>query len=206
MKRPTNARRHGVMRGLTLSLALALVPAGLAAQSAPGPVEVIRSRNEAVRAILEATPKDVDAATKEKLKDLINGLMDFRELSSRALGKHWDQRNDEEKREFVDVFQQLIRNSSVKKLEVYRADSVRYAEPVLRGDLATVTTTAFKDRKRVEIVYQMHRVDGAWRAYDMVIDGASTVRNYRDSFYKEIAKTSYAEMYAKLVQRLQEES
>lgn len=189
-----------------LTVALVIPSADLAAQGDQTPVEVIRSRNEAVRAILEASPGDVDSATKEKLKDLINGLMDFRELSTRALGKYWDQRTDEEKARFVDVFQQLIRNSSVKKLEVYRADSVRYAEPRRRGDLASVTTTAFKDRKQVEIVYQMHRVDGEWKAYDMVIDGASTVRNYRDAFYKEIAKSSYAEMYAKLVQRLEEES
>jgi len=58
----------------------------------------------------------------------------------------------------------------------------------------------------VEIVYEMHLVDGAWRAYDMVIDGASTARNYRDSFYRQISRTSYAEMVQRLNDRLAEQS
>ncbi len=47
----------------------------------------------------------------------------------------------------------------------------------------------------------MHRVGNEWKAYDVVIDGARTVRNYRDSFHREIARTSYHDMYEKLVMR-----
>ena len=52
----------------------------------------------------------------------------------------------------------------------------------------------------------MHEVGGEWKAYDIVIDGASTARNYRDSFYKQIAKSSYKEMFDKLVTKLAEDS
>ena len=51
----------------------------------------------------------------------------------------------------------------------------------------------------------MHLVDGEWRAYDIVVDGSSTVRTYRDSFDRQIQKTSYEEMYRKLVEKLEEE-
>lgn len=93
----------------------------------------------------------------------------------------------------------------MKKLSIYRADSVTYEEPTISGNNATVRTNAYKDRKSVEIVYEMHRVRSEWKAYDLVVDGASTVRTYRDSFYKQLAKTSYSEMYAKLVRKLSEE-
>lgn len=169
------------------------------------PAEAIRARNEAVKRILKSSGEEVDPGTREKLKDLINDLIDFRELSRRALGKYWNERTEQEKTAFVDVFQQLIRNSSVKKLSIYRADRVEYKEPEIRGDEATVTSVAYKDRKSVEIVYKMHKVAGQWKVYDTVIDGASTARSYRDAFYKQIAETSYPETYAKLVRRLEEE-
>ncbi|NIR51793.1 ABC transporter substrate-binding protein [candidate division KSB1 bacterium] len=169
------------------------------------PVEIIKTRNQTVEKILNQTNDEVDEQTKEKLKGIINGIMDFRALAKLSLGKYWDERTEKEKEQFVDVFSQLIRNSSVKKLEIYKADRLVYEEPVIKGDKAKVSTIAYKKRKQVEIVYKMHKVDGQWLVYDMEIDGLSTARNYRDSFYKEIAKTSYDAMYQKLVDRLQEQ-
>ncbi|MFQ5708238.1 MAG: phospholipid-binding protein MlaC [bacterium] len=169
------------------------------------PVELIKARNQAVEKILQHTDDKVSPETKEKLKEVINGIMDFRELSRLALGKYWNQRSAKEKEDFVNVFSQLIKNSSVKKLEIYKADRLVYESPQINGTKAKVTTIAYKKRKQVEIVYKMHKNAQRWRVYDMEIDGVSTARNYRDSFYKQIAKSSYQEMYKKLVRKLAEE-
>ncbi len=170
------------------------------------PVDLIRDRNERVAKILEEKGDNIDDATREQLKEVINSFIDFRELSRRALGRYWGERTEQEKEDFVRVFSQLIKNSSVKKLEIYKADRIEYEDPVIKGDKATVVTYAYKDRKEVEVVYKLHKVDGRWMVYDIVIDGASTVRNYRDSFYKQISKTSYEEMYRKLVKKLESQS
>lgn len=166
------------------------------------PVEIIKNRNKTVEEII-GNKDEVKGETKERLKDIINSFMDFNELSRLALGKYWKERTKQEKRDFVNVFQQLIRNSSVKKLEIYQADRMVYEEPEINGSKAKVTTIAFKKRKQFEITYKMHKVDNEWKTYDMEIDGVSTARSYRDSFYKQIAKTSYKEMYDKLVKRLE---
>ena len=39
----------------------------------------------------------------------------------------------------------------------------------------------------------------------MVIDGSSTMRTYRDSFYREIRSTSFTAMLNRLKERLAEE-
>ncbi|RMG67452.1 MAG: ABC transporter substrate-binding protein [Calditrichaeota bacterium] len=179
---------------------------GLQATVEDSPVAVIRHRNETIQKILKQAGDKVDDATRERLKDIINNIIDFKELARLALGKYWKERTEKEKAEFVDVFRKLIRNSSVKKLEIYRADRIEYKPAVIKGDKATVTTIAYKGRKSVEIVYKMHKVNGQWKVYDMVIDGLSTARSYRDSFYKQIAKSSYQEMYNKLVKRLEEQT
>jgi len=183
--------------------AAAVTPSSAGAQESP--VEVIRERNRTVERILGPDDNEVSEADRERLKDVLNELVDFRELSRLSLGRYWADLTEQQKQEFVDVFRSLIRNSSVRKLSMYRADTVEYVASNQSVDQATVTTTARKDRKEVEIVYQMHRVDGAWRIYDMVIDGASTVRSYRDSFYRELGRSSYQEMYDRLVRRLAED-
>ncbi len=172
------------------------------AETEKSPVDIIKSRNKTVERII-GNKDEVSGETKERLKDVINSFMDFNELSKIALGKYWKERTEVEKKDFVNVFQQLIRNSSVKKLEIYQADRMVYEEPEINGSKAKVTTIAYKKRKQFEIIYKMHKVDNEWKTYDLEIDGVSTARNYRDSFYKQIAKTSYKEMYNKLVKRLE---
>lgn len=167
------------------------------------PVQVLKDRNQAVEAILKNAGNDVSPETKEQLKQVINEIIDFNALAQLSLGKYWDEISEKQRQEFVNVFSQLIKNSSVKKLEIYKADRLVYEPAQVDHGKATVTTIAYKDRKQVEIVYKMHLVNGEWKVYDMVIDGLSTARNYRDSFYKEIAKTSYQEMYDKLVKKLE---
>jgi phospholipid transport system substrate-binding protein len=211
--RATGARARHVARGGVFATAAWLAALGATgvspayAQTTPqSPVDVLRTRNQAVTDVLDAAGDSVDAPTRERLKDVINDLIDFQELSRRALSRHWDARTDQEKTDFADVFRRLIRNSSVKKLGVYRADSVTYRPPEASDKGVTVTTLAFKDGKSAEIVYEMHEVGGEWKAYDVVVDGSSTVRTYRDSFNKEISRTSYSTMYAKLLDRLKEDS
>ncbi len=182
-----------------------LLQTGLSGQAQStdlSPLDLIKARNQQVENIIEQAGDSVNVETKEQLKDVINGCIDFTELSRIALGKYWQPRSQIEKTDFVNVFQKLIRNSSVKKLEVYKADKNIYDEPEINGSKAKVVQIAQKKRKQVEIIYKLHRVDNDWKVYDMDIDGVSTARNYRESFYRQIAKTSYEAMYDKLVKRL----
>lgn len=190
-------------------LALGLAPAAVLPASAfaqQSPTEAIRAQNQTVQRILRAHPTDeVTGPDRERLKDELNGLMDFTELSRRALGRHWDARTEAERADFVNTFRELVRNSSVRKLGVHRADSITYRPAQVTGNQAVVTTVAWKDRRSAEIVYHMHQVGGQWRAWDVVVDGSSTMRTYRDSFNREINSTSFAAMLVRLKERLQQE-
>jgi phospholipid transport system substrate-binding protein len=198
----------------TLALALGLAPAVLApaaalpasASAQQSPVDVIRTQNQTVQRILRAHPTDeVTGADRERLKDELNALMDFTELSRRALGRSWDARTEAQRADFVNTFRELVRSSSVRKLGVHRADSISYRPAQVTGNQAVVTTVAWKDRRSAEIVYHMHQVGGQWRAWDVVVDGSSTMRTYRDSFTREINATSFEAMLVRLKERLEQE-
>ncbi len=202
MMRPTRLRRSILLLAASAAWGGVAVPA--AAQQSPA--DVVRSRNQQVQRILQAHPGDtVRGPDRERLKDVINGLIDFEELSKRALGRNWAARTPAQQTEFVSVFRELVRASSVRKLGVHRADSVTYRPAQVNGTQATVTTIAWKDRRSAEIVYQMHQVGGEWKAWDVIVDGSSTMRTYRDSFTKEINSSGYDAMFARLKDRLAQE-
>ncbi|MGI9627390.1 MAG: ABC transporter substrate-binding protein, partial [Longimicrobiales bacterium] len=105
----------------------------------------------------------------------------------------------------VDVFRALVRNSSVQKLGIYRADRITYEATETDGVESRVATMAHEGKNQVEIVYLMHLTEDGWKAFDFIIDGASTLRTYQDSFQREIGATSYAAMYDRLVEKLEEQ-
>ena len=179
-----------------------LIPIPAAGQV--GPEEAVRTRNEAAQRAVDTAGDSISDEAREALKDVINGLIDFRELSRRALRRHWTARTPEEQDQFVDVFRSLIRNSSVQKLEIYQADSITYQPAETDGNRSRVVTIAYKGRSAVEIAYLLHLVEGEWKVYDVVIDDSSTLRTYRDSFQREIGSTSYEAMYNRMVERLAE--
>ena len=197
-------KRSPIVLGLgVLSMTLGVGVSPLAAQS---PVDAVRSRNHEVKEILEAQGDSVSDEVREELKDVINGLIDFPELSQRALARYWEERTEEQRLDFIDVFRQLVRNSSVRKLSIHQADSLVYQPPEITGEEAVLTTVAWKNGKSAEIVYHMHQVCGEWKAWDVVVDGSSTLRTYRDSFYREIRASSFEAMLTRLKERLAEDS
>lgn len=190
--------------GLTLAI-LAFTPGSGHAQVGTAPSDVVRSRNDAVKQVLDAAGDPISDETREELKGIINGLLDFQELSRRSLRRHWNERTPQEQSDFVDVFRGLIRSSSVQKLEIYETDSITYEPAEMDGDESRVVTFAHKNGKSVEIVYVMHRVEGEWKAFDVVVDGSSTLRTYQDSFQREINAKGYTEMYTRMADKLAEE-
>ncbi|MGI9625359.1 MAG: ABC transporter substrate-binding protein, partial [Longimicrobiales bacterium] len=120
------ANRAGIsLSALGLALFL-VVPAASGQQTATDPMLIVKERNESVKKMLDAAGDPVSDETREELKGAINSLIDFEELSRRALRKHWEPLTAEEQADFVDVFRELVRNSSVQKLGIYRADRITY--------------------------------------------------------------------------------
>ena len=202
MSIPRPARLH--LAVMVTFVTAVLVPVPGAGQATPG--DLVKARNEAAQRAVDATGDSISDEEREALKDVINGLIDFRELSRRALRRHWAERTPEEQDQFVEVFRGLIRNSSVRKLEIYQADSITYQPAETDGDRSRVITIAYKGRSEVEIAYLMHRVGDGWMVYDVVIDDSSTLRTYQDSFQREINSTSYEAMYSRMVDKLAESS
>ncbi len=52
------------------------------------------------------------------------------------------------------------------------------------------------------INYKLHKVNGDWKVYDVVIENVSIVNNYRSQFSRLSAKYSFAELLDRIREKL----
>jgi phospholipid transport system substrate-binding protein len=186
---------HAAALALTTLTVLAAAPARGAA--APDPVAALKAQDARIKKTLEGIGDEVPAARRGVVREAINELVDFRELCQRSLRDHWDGVAAPKRDEFVTLLTDIIKDGSIKKLDVYKAQA-SYSPAQVEGDKATVSSTVETDEEEVLVVYKMYLKDGRWRIWDLVIDDISTVEDYRATFNKEIAKTGFDGLLQKL--------
>jgi phospholipid transport system substrate-binding protein len=48
-----------------------------------------------------------------------------------------------------------------------------------------------RPRRETSVDYRLHRKDGRWKVYDVLVDGVSFVSTYRTEFNRVISASSY---------------
>jgi len=152
----------------------------------------------------------VDDAKEQRLKSAIGDLLDFEELSRRALADHWNGLEDTKRQEFVALLAQLVERSYQKNLESIRNFQVQYDQAKHQGDSVLVHTVARSRKNRrapaVEIDYTLFPRDGSYRVYDIATDGVSLVANYKRQFNKIIRRDGWNALLERMRKRLAEGS
>ena len=174
-------------------------PAAVAAEPEDA-IAFLKAQDQAVRAILAASPTDsLSPEHRRQVKERINLAFDFVELARLSLGDHWEGRSEAERTEFVDTFRRIVEERNFDSfVRYYREGGIEYRGEETTGARATVEATAPLRRERVPITYHLHRVDGGWRIYDLAIDGAGTAAGNRRQYARYIERHSFE----KLLQRL----
>lgn len=142
------------------------------------------------------------------LRNEIGNFFDFEEMSKRALGIYWKERTPQERKEFVELFKDLLERSYADKIESYSDEEIIYTDELIdNGKYATVKTKIItKEKKEIPIDYRLHFNGKDWKVYDVVIEGVSLVSNYRSQFNKIIRTQSYQELVKKMKTKQLEET
>jgi phospholipid transport system substrate-binding protein len=166
------------------------------------PTDQMRSTINSVLNILKNQELEKPEKTKgkrETIRKIIGDRFDFKEMTKRSLALHWRGRSEEERKEFVALFSNLLERTYIDKIETYENESILYIDEMIDGKYAVVRTKVI-NKKNVEIPidYKLIKKVDTWLVYDIVIEGVSLVNNYRTQFNKIIRTSSYE----KLVERL----
>ena len=188
-------------------LALFVLPLGptpsWAQQSTQAEIrQMLEQRDREIKSILSGST-DYTAEQRARLKELINGVLDFRAMAETALGPHWDTLATDRRDQFVAVFQDVVRAQSMGDLDVYNS-KVTYDQITVQDDSAFVRTMTEYEGTRTPVEYVLNRRDAEWMAEDIIVDEVSTAEGYARSFQTVVRKRGFDALMKSLEKKREE--
>ncbi len=173
------------------------------------PTQQVRQTVDKVLEILKNKELKRPEKTKERraaIRKTVDEIFDFEEMAMRSLAVHWRSRTEEEKKEFIPLFTDLLERSYIKKIESYTDEDVLYTGERVEGEYSEVDTKIVTKRKvEIPIKYKLKKKNTRWEVYDVVIEGVSLVNNYRTQFNKIIRTESYEALVKRMKDKQEEE-
>jgi len=179
----------------TLALALSLSLPAFAAEAE----NFVKGKHTELTDLVSKSKSKED---EKKLDAAFDAVFDYEGLAKATLKDSWEQRTPAERAEFTTVLKDLVRNSyrrNIKKTLGYEVDYKGEQD----GDSGKIVRTVAHNKSNareepVSIDYVVHQVDGKWQIYDIVTEGSSLIRNYRNQFRKVIEKKGFDELLRRM--------
>ena len=196
--------QNSIVHAAVLAVLLAGAGVALAADPTPTPATGTAAASvpaddpgKLVQASAEGMLKDLDANRDAYRKDpaKVNALVDKWLLphfdtaySARlVLGKHWRDASEQQRKRFVNAFYQSLLRNYGSALADFTSDRMKFLPAQVDGDNATVRTEIKRSNgTRIPVNYSLRKVNGEWKAWDVVIEGISYVKSFREDFGAEI--------------------
>jgi len=174
---------------------------------ADGPEEEIRQTTNKILSIV-TDPALKNPSREEERRRLVRKVVDERfdweEMSRRSLARYWDQRTEEEKKEFVRLYSDLLERTYMDKVEGYSGEKVTYeGESVDSGYAAVKIKITTKKNTDIHVRYGLKKKGNKWLVYDVSIEGVSLVNSYRTQFNRIILQSSYENLVKRLRERVE---
>lgn len=163
--------------------------------------------------------KDLTEEDKQYNRELksriLRGTFDLHELAKLSLDEYWSTISALQQEQFVELLTQLLEERSIfakekaKERGEERSYVIAYHGQDYKGKdkseaLARTTVDLKKKSVKIELNYKLRRTQFGWKIFDVIMDDASLVVNYRHSFGKIIKKHGYPELVHRMEKKLKE--
>ena len=189
-----------------MSLFLLILPAPARAQT---PMAAVQGSIDRIISVLkEPRYRNPDARElqRAKISEIVREVFDFREMARRTLARSWRKFTPRQQEEFTDIFHRFLEQTYLDKIQKdYHDQKVVYLEEKkLSSSKAVVKTKVIREDVETPINYRLLKKKGAWRVYDVTIEGVSLVKNYRSQFRKILVRKSPEQLIERLKRRIAE--
>lgn len=147
-------------------------------------------------------------------EDVLQTIFDVRELSRIALAKHWNNLTPKEQGDFVTLMTDLLMEKGILSKEQgkkksqsnsvynvqYKGD--KYLDPNKTRSLTRTVVVIKGQGAPVELNYKLMLESGNWKIFDVIVEGASLMENYRYQFDAIINKNGYPDLVGRMQRKL----
>jgi phospholipid transport system substrate-binding protein len=184
----------------TLLMTTGLLAAAAWAADAPkvdatGPAQLISSVADAMLKALDTNRAEY-RKDPSKIDQLVDAVMlphfDTQYAARLVLGRHWTSASADQRQRFIDAFYHSMLRNYGNALVDFTPERLRVLPYQGKADApnATVRTQVRKDDgTSVAVNYSLRRTNEGWKVWDVVIEGVSYVKSFRDDFGSEIERS-----------------
>ena len=179
------------MLGSVSSLAQTRAP-GASVVNASEPNALIETAANAMVSELESRRAELrkDPA---KLGELVDRILlphfDVNHAARLVLGKHWRSATPEQRQQFIDAFYGSLMSNYGDALLEFTGDRIKVLPTPVPADAVSASVRTEVRRSngtRVPVNYSLRKTEAGWKVWDVVIEGISYVKSFREDFGAEI--------------------
>jgi phospholipid transport system substrate-binding protein len=157
-----------------------------------GPTQLIETSANAMVAEIEARRAELrkDPA---KLDALVERILlpnfDIDHAARLVLGKHWRTATPQQRQRFINAFYGSLMSNYGDALLEFTGDRIKVLPtPVAADATSAVVRTEVKrsNGQKIPVNYSLRKTEAGWKAWDVVIEGISYVKSFREDFGAEI--------------------
>jgi phospholipid transport system substrate-binding protein len=165
---------------------------------------LVKRTTERMLSTLQARRAEVDrnpSMIYGMIDTIVAPHFDFERITQGAVGQYWKKASPAQQRDLVNRFKQVLVRTYARSLLNYSGEEIRYLplRPGSKSNTVTVSTEVSEPGGApIPIDYRMYNNGSGWKVYDVVINNASLVGNYRSSFSAEIRQKGVDGLITKL--------
>lgn len=128
-----------------------------------------------------------------KLGELVDRILlphfDVNHAARLVLGKHWRTATPEQRQQFIDAFYGSLMSNYGDALLEFTGDRIKVLPTPVPADAVSASVRTEVRRSngtRVPVNYSLRKTEAGWKVWDVVIEGISYVKSFREDFGAEI--------------------
>jgi phospholipid transport system substrate-binding protein len=175
--------------------------------TAAGPQDVIADLSSRLFGALDRESAAI-RHNPDKVLPLIDRLLsphfDAEYTARLVLGRHWESATPDQRQQFAVAFYQRLLRTYVGAVTEWTAD--RFKLLPLHSDAAALqvivhTQVTNPDGTSVPVDYRLRQTPEGWKIFDVIVEGVSYVRSYRDDIDADVSRNGVDAATARLARR-----
>ena len=184
---------------LVLASMLGSVPALAQTKASPVNASVVNASepNALIETAANAMVSELESRRVElrkdpaKLGELVDRILlpHVNHAARLVLGKHWRTATPEQRQQFIDAFYGSLMSNYGDALLEFTGDRIKVLPtpvPAAAVSASVRTEVRRSNGTRVPVNYSLRKTEAGWKVWDVVIEGISYVKSFREDFGAEI--------------------
>lgn len=144
-----------------------------------------------------------------RLRNIGDEMFDWPAMARSALALHWRSLTPQQRQEFTPLFKAFVERAYMDRLAqaAQQEKTIHYTGKQEGPSQAMVAMTVMtQGGQEVSIDYYLHKQQGRWLIYDVVIEGVGLISNYRAQIDAILTHSSYDQLVQRMKAKLAEET